>query len=253
MNGPMTIADVASHHSMQSVGSSGRPLSDTGTRSHDFPADSISSRWEDKYSPEAHGFQATLYDSRYGPTGESSNTLAPLSKRAFETMFNAVDQQREILESRLIIARTRISPRPAWRSEIQSASKREEIIAVFRLFGLNAIADRLGYLRSLSNDDPDEPPVEIESLRAMAFFLMSERQLPDPQIGVSSDGLAQIEWQLPAGGILAMVFLSSGLIRFAAVSAPAQPGVERPSVNGTLPKDGALAAVQPFIPCSLVR
>ena len=136
---------------------------------------------------------------------------------------------------------------------IQSASKREEIIAVFRLFGLNAIADRLGYLRSLSNDDPDEPPVEIESLRAMAFFLMSERQLPDPQIGVSSDGLAQIEWQLPAGGILAMVFLSSGLIRFAAVSAPAQPGVERSSVNGTLPKDGALAAVQPFIPCSLVR
>ena len=88
--------------------------------------------------------------------------------------------------------------------------------------------------------------MSIESLRALALFLMSERQLPDPQIGVTPDGLAQIEWRFPTNGILAMEFLSSGLIRFAAISAPAQRGVERLSVNGTLPKDEVLAAVQPF-------
>ena len=135
---------------------------------------------------------------------------------------------------------------PAWQPQIESASTHEEIIAVLRSFGLDAIADRLNYLRQLVEDDPDEPSMSIESLRALALFLMSERQLPDPRIGVTPDGLAQIEWRLPTNGILAMEFLSSGLIRFAAISVPAQRGVERLSVNGTLPKDAALEAVRPF-------
>ena len=139
-----------------------------------------------------------------------------------------------------------IAIRPAWRPQLEAASTHEEIIAVLRLFELDAIADRLGYLRQLVEDDPDETSMVLESLRALAIFLMGERQLPDPQIGVTPDGLAQIEWRLPTNGILAMEFLSSGLIRFAAISAPAQRGVERLSVNGTLPKDAALAAVQPF-------
>lgn len=134
----------------------------------------------------------------------------------------------------------------AWQSQIESANTHEEIIAVLKSFGRDAIADRLNYLRQLVEDDPDEPSMALESLRAMALFLMSERQLPDPQIGVTPDGLAQIEWRLPTNGILAMEFLSSGLIRFAAISAPAQPGIERLSVNGTLHKDAVLEAVRPF-------
>ena len=139
-----------------------------------------------------------------------------------------------------------ITTRPAWRPQLDAASTHEEIIAILRLFELDEIANRLGYLRQLVEDDPDEPSMAIESLRALAIFLMGERQLPDPRIGVTPDGLAQIEWRFPTNGILAMEFLSSGLIRFAAISAPAQRGVERLSVNGTLPKDAALEAVQPF-------
>ena len=86
----------------------------------------------------------------------------------------------------------------------------------------------------------------LESLQAMALFLMSERQLAAPQIGVTPDRLAQIEWRFPTNGILAMEFLSSGLIRFAAISAPAQRGVERLSVNGTLHKAAVLEAIRPF-------
>ena len=135
---------------------------------------------------------------------------------------------------------------PAWQPRIESASTHEEIIAVLRSFGLDAIADRLNYLRQLVEDEPDEPSIAIESLRAMALFLMSERQLDAPQIGVTPGGWAQIEWRFPTNGILAMEFLSSGLIRFAAISAPAQRGVEQLSVNGTLHKDAALEAVRPF-------
>lgn len=130
--------------------------------------------------------------------------------------------------------------------QIAIATEHEEIIARVRRLGLEEIADRLGYLHSLADDDPDEPRIEIESLRAMALFIMEERQLPDPQIGVNPDGLMQIEWRLPTHGLLAIEFLPSGLIRFAAISAPAQADAARLSVNGTLPKDATLNAVRPF-------
>ena len=135
---------------------------------------------------------------------------------------------------------------PAWRPQIEATGTHEEIITALRLFGLDAVADRLGYLCSLAYDDADEAPIEMESLRAMTLFLMSQRQLRDPQIGVTPDGSMQIEWRLPSNGILAMEFLLSGLIRFAAISAPAQRGVDRLSVNGTLPVDSTLEAVRPF-------
>jgi hypothetical protein len=122
----------------------------------------------------------------------------------------------------------------------------KEVVAALRTFGLGKVADRLVYLRSLAHDDPDEAEIEIESLRAMALFLISERQLQDPIIGVTPDGLMQIEWRLPSDGILAMEFKPSDLVRFAAISAPAQADVERRSVNGTLPADEALEAVRPF-------
>ena len=149
-------------------------------------------------------------------------------------------------ETQPIAALTKSNFLPAWQPQIESASTHEEIIAIFRLFKLDAIADRLGYLRQLVEDDPDEPSMALESLRALAIFLISERQLPYPQVGITPNGLAQIEWRLPANGILAMEFLPSGLIRFAAISAPAQRGVERLSVNGTLHKEAALEAVRPF-------
>ncbi len=136
--------------------------------------------------------------------------------------------------------------RPAWRPQITNATTHAEIIAVLRLFGLDVVADRLVYLCSLADDDPDEPRVEIESLRAMALFIMSERNLLDPRIGIAPDGLIQIEWRVPENGVLAMVFLPSGLIRFAAVSGPHGSEVDRWSVHGTLPKDKALSAVEPF-------
>ena len=133
-----------------------------------------------------------------------------------------------------------------WQTRIEAANTPEEIFGVLRLFGYNKVADRLVYLGRLSDDDPDEPQMQIESLRGLADFITSEQELPDPQIGVNPDGLTQIEWQIPPNGILAMEFLSSDLIRFAAISAPARKGVDRLNVNGTLPKAAALDAVRPF-------
>ena len=115
---------------------------------------------------------------------------------------------------------------------------------MLRLHGLDAIADRLNYLHRLAAEDPDEQPMAVDSLRGLALFLMSERQLPDPQIAISPEGYAQVEWRVGERGILAMEFLPfDRLIRFAAISAPAQRGVQRQSVHGTLPADQALNAI----------
>ncbi len=123
-----------------------------------------------------------------------------------------------------------------WQPQIENASTPEEIIDILRRFNLDAIADRLTDLRTLVKDDPEESPMELESLRSLATFLMSEireRQLPEPEIGVTPDGLVEIAWSLPPhNGILAMDFLISGQIQYTAISAPAQYGVEQKTASG---------------------
>ena len=130
--------------------------------------------------------------------------------------------------------------------EIETANTHEEVSAVLRQNGLEASAERLNQLGSLMAEDDNEPRFEIESVKALASFLMTERQLPEPRIGVTPNGFVQIEWPVQSSGTLAMEFLPSGLIRFAAISGPARLGDERLRVNGTLPKDKALAAIQLF-------
>ena len=53
-------------------------------------------------------------------------------------------------------------------------------------------AKRVAYLLSLDGDDPDEEPVNIESLHWFAELLKRHFTLPDPRIGVKPNGLVQI-------------------------------------------------------------
>lgn len=134
-----------------------------------------------------------------------------------------------------------------------ATAARDEIAALLRSSGRNKVADRLEHLQALAEDDPDEPAMDLDSLRRLALLLLGERAFPDPEIGVTPDGLALAQWQLPRSpsneggkGLLALEFIPSGLIRFAAVSAPYRQKAERLAVNGTLPPQNALEAMQPF-------
>ena len=131
---------------------------------------------------------------------------------------------------------------------ITDAATCEEIVAAIRYGGWNAIADRLTYLRSLVLDDPDEIPIQIESLRNLALFIANrqQQQLPEPQIGINPDGFACTEWRIANHGILAMDFLPSGQIRFAAILKPPESGNARWSVNGVLPLDHMMDAIHVF-------
>ena len=132
-------------------------------------------------------------------------------------------------------------------SWLADTDKHEDIIVVLRLHGLDKATDRLNYLLLAAADDPDEAPIELESLRQLARFLIVEQQLPHPRIAVSPDGLMQIEWHSEDSGIIAVKFLLDGKVQFAGVAGRIGQGIERERVSGTLQKDDMMRALHPFI------
>ena len=124
---------------------------------------------------------------------------------------------------------------------------RTEMTAALRESGLERSADRLGYLQRLADEDPDEDPIAIASLRHLTSFLMDQRHLGQPDIGVSPDGVALAQWRVTGNGVLAMEFLDSGLIRFAGASGFDSQNGESLRVSGTLPKARALQAIQSLL------
>ena len=124
---------------------------------------------------------------------------------------------------------------------------RTKMTAALRESGLEQSADRLGYLQRLADEDPDEEPISVASLRHLTAFLMDERHLGQPEIGVSPDGVALAQWHVMGNGVLAMEFLDSGLIRFAGTSGPASRDGQSLRVSGTLPKTKALQAIHSLL------
>lgn len=111
----------------------------------------------------------------------------------------------------------------------------------------SAVAERVSYLLSLDGDDPDEAPIDIESLHSFTELLGRNQKLPDPRIGVKPDGLMQIEWFLNPDGILAMTFLPDGLIRVYAAFDKPDSAVGCAPINDTLTAAETEAAIRPYL------
>lgn len=122
-----------------------------------------------------------------------------------------------------------------------------EIVAELEAHGLGAAAERISYLLSLDDDDPDEAPIDRRSLRALADLLRGEPRLSRPRIGVGPDGLIHAEWAVARDGLLAMEFLPDGIVRFSGAFGAPDAGGLRPPVSGVLPSAAALAAVRPLV------
>ena len=182
--------------------------------------------------PDAVTFSASIAD------GTSPNlTVDPdeLDKLASLCVGANIDSSPDSAQSRLI-------------ASILSSTSHEQIVAALRPLGFGEIADRLTYLYQITgDDDPDEPPMALSSLRQCALFFASESRHGDADLGVSPDGLLQAQWRAKRGGVLAIRFLPSGFLQFAAVSEPSPPD-QRRRIHGVLPKDQALRAVAPFFP-----
>ena len=149
------------------------------------------------------------------------------------------------------------------RTPIMEITEEKEIVDALKSQGLNEVVNRLVQLKEMIAGDPDEPDLAIDSLRSFAEFIMEETHLPIPEIGAGPEGFVEAEWRIPPGGerkaasdesywgrgdgILAMKFLPTGLVRFAATSRPAGRGKERLRTSGILPRNSILPAVQTFV------
>ena len=143
-------------------------------------------------------------------------------------------------------------------------TEEKEIVDALRSQGLNEVAARLIQLREMLDEDPVEPDLAIESLQSFAEFFMQEPHLPVPEIGACPEGFVEAEWRISSNedrmatsdesywglgaGILAMKFLPTGLVRFAATSGQAGQGKERLRTSGILPRKSTLPAIQTFVP-----
>lgn len=134
-----------------------------------------------------------------------------------------------------------------WRELIRGAKTKGEIISTLRSGGAAVPASRLAYLDGLAESEPGERPVNLESLRGSALFIMENPQLPEPQITVSYDGLVYLGWKLRNDGVLGMQFLPSALVRFTAALHRQDPKPRRRGVSGVLPPSEMMRTIAPFV------
>ena len=122
-----------------------------------------------------------------------------------------------------------------------------DVVAVIEQVGMDSVADRISYLYGLANDDPNEVPIQLESLQRFALFIMGRQHLPRPRIGVNPDGIAQAVWRISEGGVLAMNFLPAGDIRFAVILRSSESKSIQRSISGVLPPDRVMYTILPYV------
>ncbi len=149
------------------------------------------------------------------------------------------------------------------RTPIMEVREDKEIVDALKSHGLNEVASRLVQLKEMIAENLDDQDLAIDSLLSFAEFFIQVTHLPIPEIGASPEGFVEAEWRIPSSGegtptsdasywgrgdgILAMKFLPTGLIRFAATSGQAGQGKELLRTSGVLPRTSILPAVQTFV------
>jgi len=134
---------------------------------------------------------------------------------------------------------------------IESADEIEELVALFNILGLERTANRMIELIEIEQDlDDDESPIQFESAKQFASFIVKNRKLPEPLVAVCDDGCIQAEWHQADNRHLAIKFLNNGAARFSTVTPvnEQESGLSRNSISGTVVGEKLSTAVLEFIP-----
>ncbi len=131
--------------------------------------------------------------------------------------------------------------------QLRNAATCDDIFNILDNTEHKAIVERLRYLHNVTPDnDPEDPDMELDSLRELALFLIrNDVPLPPPLIGITADGTLQLEWYLTHASAL-LNFLLDGKIQFAGISTM-ENNWEEQSVHGTGSKRLALQSILHFI------
>lgn len=124
----------------------------------------------------------------------------------------------------------------------------KDVVAVMEQDNVDPrITKRIAYLDGLAADDPDEPPVSLESLQKFAAFVVTRRHLPYPLIGLTPDGFIEAVWDTSDGDMLTVDFLPVGDVRFVVLLATSESEPRQRSLGGLLSPDDMMGAIRPFV------
>lgn len=130
---------------------------------------------------------------------------------------------------------------------LAAAATRTAIIEVVRRLKHEAVADRLDYLIELEVEEPDEEPMDIDSLRAAVRFLLRDPQMPRPGIGVGPDGMIGFDWRLRPKGIVALSFGVADLVEYAAIVPDPSDRDDYQRFSGALQSADVLNLIMPLL------
>ena len=153
-------------------------------------------------------------------------------------------------------------------SQVSEFTSHDEAASLLRSAGLGLVADRLNYLHEIAETGAHEPEVNIESLKTFAKFMLAHPTLDTDLIGVDDDGHIGAQWFLSSDaasngsedevyksrfwgngrGMIAMIFLPDGMVRFAANSGPAIAGTDRLRKSDTTPLEKIPQELASFLP-----
>jgi hypothetical protein len=88
----------------------------------------------------------------------------------------------------------------------------QEAVEYLRANGRPILADKLVTMLQNIGEDPDEPDVNIISLRDMARCLVEHRDFADPSIGPDRYSMVYAQWRIMGDGVLVVSFLGNAEI-----------------------------------------
>ena len=121
------------------------------------------------------------------------------------------------------------------------------VIELLRDNGRHMLADKLITMLRNVSEDPDEPEINIVSLRDMARLLIENATFTDPFIGPDRLGIVHAQWRIIGNGVLLMGFLGYGEILLVA-QADEGPDNEELDISTRAPEKEILEVFAHLVP-----
>jgi hypothetical protein len=107
------------------------------------------------------------------------------------------------------------------------------------------LAVKLNFLNEVVNEDPDESPISVESLRNFISFLRNSTNLKCPNLALTPSNEIRAQWRTAPNRHFAVVFLSSGQTRFVIFTPNSKNPEMTDRFSGLTSVDSLLETVQP--------
>ena len=126
---------------------------------------------------------------------------------------------------------------------ILRAKNPEGVAQVLKNEGFGRHSDRIRYLCEASGSDPEQDPVDFDSLRRLSAFLAMSDYPSASYIALDPDGTFGLDWETDYG-VLATRFYSNGEIEYASAY---RSDIDKPALHGFVRRSSQLMpAVRPF-------